>query len=670
MKKTLFFLILIIVFNNTSYSTNPDSGLIAFYPFNGNTNDESGKGNHGFNNGATLATDRFGRTNNAYNFNHTYIEIPNSISLQSPSNSMTMAFWINISQWDNNTAGIMAKSNSGAIGQYGSLISTTPYIQFDIGGQFARITRYFGLNTWYFVCLKWSGQKAILYLNGDVYDSVSFSGIMASDNNPLILGKHTPGSVSYLLGKLDDIRIYNRDISSAEIQQLYLETILDLKVIPQGFYNPVTGRLRMKDTVKVYLRHAFSPFQTIDSLKTVIDSVTYQGSIRTMIPHGFYYIDVKHRNSIETWSSAPLYFEESINYDFTSSSSQAYGNNLILNSGRYCIYSGDKNQDGSIDAADVIDIFNAANSFVSGYASSDLDGDRFVDVSDVIIGYNNAINFISVINPNSYTAPCNLTFSRTIFWSGFLWHAVSSNETRCSPGPNFFSSGNDNVYIDSAGDLHLKITKRNSKFYCAELFTSEAVGYGNYTFLLSSRVDNLDKNVVFGIFTWNDINCETNANSELDIEFTRWGDAAYQFPLEYSVQPTNGGQETERSVSRPMVQTGNNSIHFLDWTPSLVSFSSYQGHTNPPPPGNLITSWNFNNTNPPKSKEECNSDPVVIPDPENNTTLSLNLWLDGGRYPSNDQEAEVIIHRIDFTPVVSIDSAAEKARRIVHRAKY
>lgn len=660
MKNTLLFFTLIIILNNLSYSANPDSGLVAFYPFNGNSKDESGKGNHGINYGAALTTDRFGRADNAYNFNHTYIEIPNSVSLQSPSNSMTMAFWININQWDNNTAGIMAKSNTGSLGQYGSLIATTPYIQFDLGGQYARITRYFGLNIWYFVCLKWTGQRVILYLNGDAYDSVSFTGPMLPDNNPLILGKHSPGTLRYLLGKLDDIRIYNRALSAAEIQMLYLETNLDIKVIPQGFYNPLTDKLRMKDTVKVYLRETTLPFKILDSMKTLIDSVTFQGSVRTILPHSSYYIVVRHRNSIETWSSAPEYFEESINYDFTTSASQAYGNNQTLTEGKYCIYSGDENQDGAIDVSDGIDIFNDANLFASGYVKTDVDGDKFVDASDMIVTYNNSLNFISVISPVNNTAACNLSFTRTINWSGFLWRVVSTNDTRCSPGPNFFSSGTDNVFVDGAGDLHLKITKRFGKFYCAELFTDEAVGYGDYTFSLSSRVDNLDKNIVFGIFTWNDINCETNANSELDIEFTRWGDASYPYPLEYSVQPTNGGQETERSVSRPMVQSGNNSIHFLSWTQSLVSFSSYQGNTNPPPPGNLITSWSFNNTNPPKSKEECNSDPVIIPDPESNTTLSLNLWLDRGSYPSNDQEAEVIIHNIDFTQSSPSDFSGNK----------
>ena len=44
-------------------------GLVAYYPFNGNANDESGNGNNGTVNGATLTTDRFGNTNKAYSFN-------------------------------------------------------------------------------------------------------------------------------------------------------------------------------------------------------------------------------------------------------------------------------------------------------------------------------------------------------------------------------------------------------------------------------------------------------------------------------------------------------------------------------------------------------------------------------------------------------------------------
>ncbi|MBK7255501.1 MAG: hypothetical protein IPI04_16725 [Ignavibacteria bacterium] len=102
----------------------------------------------------------------------------------------------------------MGKSNTATLGQYGAIANNTPYIQFDLGGQYVRITRYFALNTWYFICLKYDGQKVKLYLNGEVYDSANFSGTLQTDNYPLLLGKHTPGAARYLKRrKLDDIRI-------------------------------------------------------------------------------------------------------------------------------------------------------------------------------------------------------------------------------------------------------------------------------------------------------------------------------------------------------------------------------------------------------------------------------------------------------------------------------
>ena len=47
----------------------PTNGLVGWWPFNGNANDESGNGNNGTVNGATLTSDRFGSINSAYSFN-------------------------------------------------------------------------------------------------------------------------------------------------------------------------------------------------------------------------------------------------------------------------------------------------------------------------------------------------------------------------------------------------------------------------------------------------------------------------------------------------------------------------------------------------------------------------------------------------------------------------
>ena len=66
MKKTGFlFSILIIISLTVAGQTNLNSGLVAYYPFDGNVNDASGNNNNGFVYGATLTSDRFGNENKA-----------------------------------------------------------------------------------------------------------------------------------------------------------------------------------------------------------------------------------------------------------------------------------------------------------------------------------------------------------------------------------------------------------------------------------------------------------------------------------------------------------------------------------------------------------------------------------------------------------------------------
>ena len=73
----------------------PTNGLVAYWPFNGNANDESGNGNNGINYGATATSDRNGITNSALSFNGSsnYISIPysNTIGVQQ---EITISFWV------------------------------------------------------------------------------------------------------------------------------------------------------------------------------------------------------------------------------------------------------------------------------------------------------------------------------------------------------------------------------------------------------------------------------------------------------------------------------------------------------------------------------------------------------------------------------------------------
>jgi len=116
-----------------------------------------------------------------------------------------------------------------------------------------------------------------------------------------------------------------------------------------------------------------------------------------------FYIQLKHRNSLETWSATGISFIDTlISYNFSSSVNQAFGNNMIQvdNSPlRFAIFSGDINEDGIIDATDLSLIDNDAFNSVSGYVKTDLNGDNFVDASDLLIADNNAANVIISITP-------------------------------------------------------------------------------------------------------------------------------------------------------------------------------------------------------------------------------------------------------------------------------
>lgn len=175
---------------------------------------------------------------------------------------------------------------------------------------------------------------------------------------------------------------------------------LNATILMEGFYNENTNRLNRKDTLTAYLRNISFPHAIVDSGKSVIDTLNFRcGFCFNNAPAGTYYIAIKHRNSIETWSktggevfskSSPVY------YDFTASASQAYGSNLVLKGSRYCIFSGNINQDGIIDASDQSQVDNDSFSGLSGsFLSSDVNGDNYVDASDVGIVDNNRSVVIS-----------------------------------------------------------------------------------------------------------------------------------------------------------------------------------------------------------------------------------------------------------------------------------
>ncbi|MDQ3021726.1 MAG: hypothetical protein M3R36_14315 [Bacteroidota bacterium] len=175
---------------------------------------------------------------------------------------------------------------------------------------------------------------------------------------------------------------------------------LNLKALIQGFYNPALDNM-ISDTVRIYLRSASAPYAFVDSALGIVDSngmenFTFANASNSVA----YYIVFRHRNGLETWSAAGSSFTSgNLSYDFTTSSSKAYGNNQILTGTKYCIYNGDVNQDGAIDLSDLGLIDNDVYNFNTGYLTSDVNGDGVADISDLEISDNNAINFIVLQRP-------------------------------------------------------------------------------------------------------------------------------------------------------------------------------------------------------------------------------------------------------------------------------
>ena len=116
-------------------------------------------------------------------------------------------------------------------------------------------------------------------------------------------------------------------------------------------------------------------------------------------PSGSFYIAVLGSNFIQTWSANPVTVGGSpFSYDFTTSASQAYGDNMVeVESGVFAFYSGDINQDLNVDASDYSLWESDANDFAYGVYPTDLNGDGNVDASDYSIWENNANNFIYAI---------------------------------------------------------------------------------------------------------------------------------------------------------------------------------------------------------------------------------------------------------------------------------
>ncbi len=221
-------------------NVNLKDGLAAYYPFNGNANDESGNENHGVLEGPVLTSDRFGNNNSAYDFDGTddYILVSASNTINNIwDNGGSISFWVyldNITDWDR----FFAKDKSDDMGgQYWSihLHDVGNYLQLedhfsDYKGEWYTGNYIPNTGEWIHMVVAYdsdtTSNDVIFYINGKKENTIrrrTPNGTRPDDSlrDLFIGGDNSEIYEHFFDGKMDDIRIYNRILSDDEVQTLF-----------------------------------------------------------------------------------------------------------------------------------------------------------------------------------------------------------------------------------------------------------------------------------------------------------------------------------------------------------------------------------------------------------------------------------------------------------------
>ena len=223
-----------------------------------------------------------------------------------------------------------------------------------------------------------------------------------------------------------------------------------------------------------------------------------------------------------------------------------------------------------------------------------------------------------------------ISVSRSIDFAGYTWGVKSSTDP-VGPGPNYFSDSEENVWVDSLDRLHLRITNRNNRWYCAEVILQESFGYGTYVFNTISRVGAMNENIILGLFTW-DTSAPNDYYREIDIEFARWGNAQDPTNAQYVVQPYTVSGNLQRWY---MPVDLDSSTHIINWQSNTIDFKALYGLQNAMPFDSVLYEWNYFGQHFHKPGNE---------------NIRMNLWLFGGNPPTDSQEQEIVISGFTYIP--------------------
>ena len=200
----------------------PSNGLVGYWPFNGNANDESGNGNNGTVNGPALTADRFGALNSAYYFSGSTIDIPHNPNLGIQQfQGFTVSIWA-LKESSISLTHLIGKRPQSAQ-NYNWQIADSDGLQFsataapDVFGAIS--TQPTNTQVWDHIVGIYDNGLWELYVNSQLVASATSSFFQVDIDTPLAIGNS--GGWGGFLGNLDDVAIWNRALSTDELLALY-----------------------------------------------------------------------------------------------------------------------------------------------------------------------------------------------------------------------------------------------------------------------------------------------------------------------------------------------------------------------------------------------------------------------------------------------------------------
>ncbi len=229
----------------------PSTNLLAFYPFIGNANDVTSNAANAVTVGSQLTTDRFGNVNEAYSFNGVNQYMACYSSNLNNLNIFTISFWIKVDEYPTSGSYVFTKGKEQPA--YGDRLSWRCYIGGNpsqyIGTDNWFPTRYattnpYSSNNWTHIVLTNTGSAQQLYINGVLSTSVVQSGTLRVNTDSLYIGTRSVlGNLGpFFKGKLDEVAIWTRSLTSLEIATLYTTTSR------RNYYTKSTGSINQLST--------------------------------------------------------------------------------------------------------------------------------------------------------------------------------------------------------------------------------------------------------------------------------------------------------------------------------------------------------------------------------------------------------------------------------------